>query len=220
MTLITLTHAVTGKDIAFSDDRISHIIERGVGGSKVYYRDGMGNVNVSEAVDDIIADFPSLASVTLLDGRPAALCSGGIVRIEEFGSGSAIYTTASVAEPLYVEETITDLAAVFSGSGGGAGYLVYSAYILQEGTDAPTVTHVFENTVGTVTWSRVSSGSYLATFSYTGDVFALATINEQVGDVQYLVLRQAENGLVVFARIGSTTTADYWGAYIEIRVYP
>lgn len=49
--------------------------------------------------------------------------------------------------------------------GGGSSYLVYRALLTQTGTNAPIAT-VLENTLGgTVVWTRIQAGTYLATLS-------------------------------------------------------
>ena len=59
-------------------------------------------------------------------------------------------------------EAIGAALNAINNSGGGASYLVYTALLTQSGTDAPVAT-VLENTIGTVSWSRTSSGSYILT---------------------------------------------------------
>lgn len=66
-----------------------------------------------------------------------------------------------------VKDFFTKINEIIDNLNGNPGrpYLVYTSLLSQEATDAPTET-ILENTLGaTATWSYVSTGEYLLTFS-------------------------------------------------------
>lgn len=109
--------------------------------------------------------------------------------------------------------------------GGGAPYLVYTALLLQEGTDAPVAT-VLQNTIGNIVWSYGGVGFYYATLA------GAFTANKTYVSVSYNLGQSGIGGLIVGYGLPNIDTVDvfnYLGDYtqvndiafsIEIRVYP
>lgn len=92
------------------------------------------------------------------------------------------------------------------------GYKVYQAYISQSGTSNPSTTE-FVNTIGTITWMRDDTGTYLITSS------ALFTSGKTLifgsGSVSgWSILMTSASEL------DWIQSSDDWNGSIEIRVYP
>lgn len=100
-------------------------------------------------------------------------------------------------------------------------YKVYSALLSQSGTSAPTAT-VLENTIGSLVWSRTSTGYYKATL--TG-AFTLNKTLVFVGaddpENSYGSRRIDANELLLKTTDSTNTFADdiLYFTSIEIRVY-
>lgn len=109
-------------------------------------------------------------------------------------------------------------------SGSTEPYKVYTALITQIGTSAPTA-NVLENTLGgTVVWSRIGEGEYLATLSgaFTGvKTICFTTI---YAGLSYPATAQAgkstDNAVVLQTREGASLADNFSNLNFEIRVYP
>ncbi len=77
-------------------------------------------------------------------------------------------------------------APVWAAPSGGSSYKEYVALITQTGTDAPVAT-VVTNTIGTITWSRQSTGYYKATSSalFTAGKTFINDNGEWAGDATF-----------------------------------
>ena len=124
-------------------------------------------------------------------------------------------------------------------SGGSPVYNVYTAIIRQETLDSIPTATVLQNTLGvTLTWSRSSTGFYLATapsgIFLVDKVWILITLGGGIGAgwaTQLIAGRQSNNEIfIATTRTDSTSTFDDLAgggqgnrlhlASIEIRVYP
>jgi len=95
-----------------------------------------------------------------------------------------------VATDIYEGEQYMDLdtGIVYTRSGSSlltvvAPKGIYKANISQDGTDAPVVSRLHVNTLGTVSWSRQSTGTYLftATGKFTSAPFVQITAQNSSG---------------------------------------
>ena len=108
-------------------------------------------------------------------------------------------------------------------------YKIYTAFLSQTGTNAPVET-VFENTLGTIVWTRFSPGRYFATIS-GGNMF---TINKTLSLPDRQIIAKGPAGQFWSAYIDRFndnsvclyTTVDHiqtdsliYNLFIEIRVY-
>jgi len=102
----------------------------------------------------------------------------------------------------------------------------YTALISQTGTGAPTVTVLGSNTVGTIVWTRSTSGFYFGTLSGAfpaGKTFF--TITPSSSSASYAMFRNTDNQIVIRTQDNSTvpfTDADdkLFSNSIRIEVYP
>jgi|TARA_B110000858_G_scaffold119935_1_gene137032 hypothetical protein len=105
------------------------------------------------------------------------------------------------------------------------GYTVYTALITQAGTAAPVATVLQNTTGGTITWTRTSTGRYVATISGTTYTADKTTV---------LVTSGGNNDNILRPRITATTAIDWYNidssnnavsdtiaetTTVEIRIY-
>ena len=117
--------------------------------------------------------------------------------------------------------TVTQLAA-FANS-YSLGYTVYSALITQSGTAAPTAVVLQNTTGGTITWTRVSVGSYKAAISgvtFVENKTAILLGNTNVA-MSIAALRKTTTDVTFEQKlISSNANADgVSDVTIEIRIY-
>jgi len=124
------------------------------------------------------------------------------------------------------------IVAIFPGLGGGASpgssYLVYTALLTQDGTNAPTAT-ILQNTIGAIVWTRAVAGSYVGTL--TGafpaeKTYYIITPNKDFEQAQ-IVMEQSGQGFPNSVNIstyagggGAGQDGNMFQTPIEIRVYP
>lgn len=83
-------------------------------------------------------------------------------------------------------------------------YKVYTVILNQSGTQDPTVSTVFENTLGTITWSRLAAGSYDGVLS--GGNFFIENKTRLIPDRQVIRTDGSGNNMGVYLiRINDTT---------------
>ena len=120
-------------------------------------------------------------------------------------------------------------AAWEEAAGGGPGYLEYVALLTQSGTSAPMAT-VLKNTLGgTIVWTRLDVGRYLATLlnAFTLNK-TLVFIGSSNTSYQYMAtedgLGDGDDDLIYITTAGSIDNLQEDGTLlntpIEIRVYP
>ena len=105
------------------------------------------------------------------------------------------------------------------------GYTVYTALLTQTGTNAPVATVLQNTTGGTITWTRTSTGRYVATISGTTYTADKTTV---------LVTSGGNNDNILRPRITATTAIDWYNidssdnavsdtiaetTTVEIRIY-
>ena len=105
------------------------------------------------------------------------------------------------------------------------GYTVYTALITQAGAEAPVATVLQNTTGGTITWTRTSTGRYVATISGTTYTADKTTV---------LVTSGGNNDNILRPRITATTAIDWYNidssnnavsdtiaetTTVEIRIY-
>jgi len=115
-----------------------------------------------------------------------------------------------------------------SSPGGGSSYLVYTALLTQDGTNAPTAIEL-ENTIGEIVWTRAVAGSYVGTL--TGafpaeKTYYIITPNKDFEQAQ-IVMEQSGQGFPNYVSIstyagggGAGQDGNMFQTPIEIRVYP
>ena len=105
-------------------------------------------------------------------------------------------------------------------------YKSYCIKLTQTGTSAPTVTYTLENTVGTITWTRNSTGTYYATSSSLFVGPSKCSVSAFFGSFQasgekILGYNADANTCVISTTASNGTVTDglLSNAFIEIRVY-
>lgn len=124
---------------------------------------------------------------------------------------------------LSVKCTTQDIADL-GGGGGAAAYLVYTALLSQNDTDAPVAT-VLENTLGgTVVWTREDEGQYRGTLSgaFPFETTVIFVMNTSGSLASQLTAFSADGDSVLVYSGSSGSFSDGQLSYtsIEIRVYP
>jgi hypothetical protein len=107
-------------------------------------------------------------------------------------------------------------------------YKVYTALLNQSGTGAPVPT-ILENTIGSIVWSRVSTGIYHATLSGAfpdSDKVAIMAIpvganGDGTNARMYFGYYNDLNSVEIVGIVIGTGYSDniFYGQVIEIRVY-
>jgi len=108
-------------------------------------------------------------------------------------------------------------------------YKVYTAFLSQTGTDAPIST-IFENTLGTIVWTRFSPGRYIATIS--GDNIFTENKTLSLPDRQIIakgpagqfwkvyIDRFSNNQVILYTTIDDIETDNLiYNLFVEIKVY-
>ena len=136
--------------------------------------------------------------------------------------GTQKYTDANgKTENLTKNFTVAQLAA-FANS-YSLGYTVYTALITQSGTAAPTAVVLQNTTGGTITWTRVSVGSYKAAISgvtFVENKTAVLLGNTNVA-MSIAALRKTTTDVTLEQKLISTnaSTDALDDVVIEIRIY-
>jgi hypothetical protein len=105
----------------------------------------------------------------------------------------------------------------------GPKYKVYVATISQDGTGAPVAT-VLENTIGTVTWTRLGLGTYKATFpvelAATANRIAVYVNDFYSPTEGKIVINSTYNGANILT-YNASNSVDGWlyNNTVELRVY-
>lgn len=104
-------------------------------------------------------------------------------------------------------------------------YQVYTALLSQSGTSDPTATVLGNNTVGSIVWTRNSTGNYTGTLTgaFTANkTWLLCAKGDGSGSfVNGLLYRTGNNTVVLDVRDNNATLTDsYTNMSLEIRVYP
>lgn len=110
----------------------------------------------------------------------------------------------------------------FGEGGNGTAYKEYVALVSQNGTDEPTAV-ILSNTLGEVTWARMFTGGYSATFTEGGLTYAKTTIevNQMIGAyiAQGTWISETEIQIIIFLPLGGPSDNVLAGTGVKIRVY-
>lgn len=102
-------------------------------------------------------------------------------------------------------------------------YKVYSIFISQSSTNAPTVGTTFENSIGSIVWSYVSTGVYRGTLAgafTAGKVFFQLTFGGGIAAQVAGVTRIDDNTIQVVTNTGGGAADNQLSnASLEVRVY-
>lgn len=103
----------------------------------------------------------------------------------------------------------------------GGGVKVYKVLLTQSGTNAPTVTTVFENTVGDVVWTRGDAGLYTGTLSgaFPSNKVLIETPYQKdfFTETEITLRRNNSNSI----QLANQLTQDYGGLiHVSVYVYP
>lgn len=151
--------------------------------------------------------------------------------LQKFGGNTLINKTVDDGNALQVNGNVSASAAslpnqvpIYSQLTAIARpYKVYTAYIGQVGTGAPTVT-IMENTIGAIVWTRTSTGSYLGTLTgaftnnKTACFFQYQAFNAP-GNQYTSALLPSINTLDVKTLSNGNYADSILGGFIEIRVF-
>lgn len=125
-----------------------------------------------------------------------------------------------VAAPTGVDSMANPPSTVTVDQIQAGGAKVYRALLAQTLTNAPVAT-VFDNTIGTIVWTRTAQGNYLGTLvgGFTDNTFLQAT-SKSAGTV--VSVSNVNNDSVQYITWGTGDAASADGAqvFIEILVYP
>jgi hypothetical protein len=139
-------------------------------------------------------------------------------------AGTELYTDSTGKQENLTRNFTVQSVASFANS-YSLGYTVYTALITQAGTAAPVATVLQNTTGGTITWTRSSTGRYVATISgktYTANKTAV------------LVTFGGNNDNILRPVVTSTTAIDWYNidssdqgvsdtvaatTTVEIRIY-
>jgi len=152
---------------------------------------------------------------------------GGTAIIRSILTLSATPTTSVGTYEIVTRNSATgDVEKITSSTLPNLGVKTYTALINQTGTSAPTVTVLGSNTVGTIVWTRSTSGFYFGTLSGAfpaGKTFF--TITPSSSSASYAMFRNTDNQIVIRTQDNSTvpfTDADdkLFSNSIRIEVYP
>ena len=139
-------------------------------------------------------------------------------------NGSATLTGTPTAPTATAGTNTTQIATTAFVQENSRPYKVYTALLTQSGTNAPTAT-VLENTLGgTVVWSRVDTGMYLATLTgaFTGNktVSFFQTGSSSAGSTYtYNSYKDSDNSVRLYALSNGSYLDQIIAGQIEIRVY-
>lgn len=101
-------------------------------------------------------------------------------------------------------------------------YKVYSAYVVQSGSSAPSAT-VMENTIGAIVWSRLSTGTLQATLSgaFTANkTFCTQNFSNSSGGSSFSCgITPTSSSVTSFAMYNNGVLSDNTASFIEILVY-
>ena len=102
-------------------------------------------------------------------------------------------------------------------------YNYYVARFVQTGTASPTVT-AYENSIGSIVWTRLATGSYKGTLSgaFSSGKVHLLYNNPLSTRIVYFYNAADPNAVYIDCTNTTPTPADYGGdeLSIEIKVYP
>ena len=120
-----------------------------------------------------------------------------------------------------LSELIKEIA-VIAEAGGEPTYKVYTALLIQEGTNAPTVT-ILENTLGDIVWSYFGVGSYRGTLigAFITDK-TFNTITPRTTDGTFVIQRRDSNEIEIQTAINTgdvPTNELLYYTEVEVRVY-
>jgi len=140
-------------------------------------------------------------------------------------NGSASLTGTPTAPTAPVGTSTTQIATTAFVQASARPYKVYTAFILQSGTSAPTATVLENNLGGTVVFTRTSTGIYRATL--TGVINSSKTVaffnysSYQAPGSQYTSALTPTSDYLILASLNNGNLADsILGGSLEIRVYP
>jgi hypothetical protein len=141
-------------------------------------------------------------------------------------SNAIIGTTANFSGTVTVPDPINPLNAATKQYVDAAArpYKVYTALLSQTGTNAPVAT-VLENTLGgTVVWSRVDTGMYLATLTgaFTGNktvAFFQSGYSNPGAPTMYSSYKDSDNAVRLYSLSTGFYADQILSGQIEIRVY-
>jgi len=131
--------------------------------------------------------------------------------------GTKVATPNTDEEPVTTNFTVSSIAGMANIS---AAYTVYSGYISQTGTAAPTVDILQNNTGVSVTWARSSAGVYTATASsgvfVSGKVLIFANTGGLAPGIS-VEWERTSNTVMTLKTNGAD--AKFVKGAIEIRIY-
>lgn len=200
------------------------------------------NALVTDATDDVASASAALGYVTHEDfdpennGNGQSIPRNGLVKY--FGTPDLWYGDDFQEGDEYYNETLNSKES-FNGTAviNNVGYKVYSAFINQSSTSAPTAT-VLENTLGGVpSWAYTSVGKYTATLTgvFTANKTVVIPPTNWGGVDDSLTDRKVftagtddantfyvNSGTVDASGVSSSANGQLFTGYsfIEIRVYP
>jgi len=131
-----------------------------------------------------------------------------------------------VPDPTTDSQAATKKYVDDNAGGGGLLYKVYTALLNQSGTDAPVEVRVHENTIGSIVWSRASTGNYIATFNdfqtIDGQTIIVSVLCNNVSSIYRGGGWDTNAGFLLTQSVFGAGGEDdlLVGANVEIRVYP
>lgn len=212
-------------------DRVANYIRRttgtaaaNMGGSIGYQLEDDGGASYSAAQIKWIQTNPTAASRTtaftfsVLDAGTSndrfTISGSGQHRAHAYGAGTFSVTPATT--PVYSSNgTIGERIAP----------KIYTALLSQSGTGAPTATVLGTNEIGTIVWTRNSTGNYTGTLSgaFTANkTWLIVQRGDQTGSfINNILSWTSANAVLLTTQDNAANPTDnFTNMSIEIRVYP
>lgn len=223
MALLALTQTSSGSSFSLDEKNVLKIYNNG---SKniVEYLDVVKGLKKQMEVDETPAAIFALADnmvSTTLGGATIYLNADRVTTVDELNSLAVVKydegTELSVTLNLDVDKS------TFEAGIPNPSYRIYKALLSQSGTGDPTAI-VFENTLGSISFSRSSAGEFLITGSslfVTNKTFASFDLNwAVVNDEKTALKRIADTSTIdlVIQDSGDSEIDGFTGG-LEIRVY-
>ena len=217
----------------------SSIINGDSGGTQTYlqFKNGTNLIGQIGSDTSIFSINPNDIGLMAVGANDVYLANNSSKRLVVKGGGNVLIGTTAdnVVDKLQINGSLiaTSIKKLSAIAGGGqtlfadgnnsVGYKVYTALLTQTGIVAPVAT-ILENTIGTISWSRNSTGVYAATSSglFTTNKTICFITNGNAPTIGVFEMYQSNTNTVILNSINMSsinTDVILTQATIEIRVY-
>jgi hypothetical protein len=146
--------------------------------------------------------------------RKFAVAGNGQITEDAYGAGT--FTVTPATTPVYSSAGV---------KGERIAPKIYTALLSQSGTSAPTATVLGTNEIGTIVWTRNSTGNYTGTLTgaFTANkTWLIAQRGDQTGSfISNTLSWTSANALLLTVQDNAANPSDgFTNMSIEIKVYP